>query len=108
MTCEFMYMNKNVFTFVSNFCKIGIATKRLYVFNPLCTTRTFLPTNIGVRLWVRLVQPTKLLDHFLNGILARKKTFPRRVFSSQNVNKEKISGKFTYLRNRAFTYSPLY
>ena len=34
---------------LSSFCKIGIATKRLYVCNPLCTTRTFLPTNIGVR-----------------------------------------------------------
>ena len=37
-----------------------------------------------------------------------KKTFLQHVFSSQNVNKEKSSGKFTYLRNRAFTYSPLY
>ena len=73
---EFMYMNKNVFTFLSNFRKICIATKRLYVCNPLCTTGTFLPTNIGVRLWVRLVQPTKLLDRFLNGILARKRHFP--------------------------------
>ena len=36
---------------LSSFRKIGIATKRLYVCNPLCTTRTFLPTNIGVRLW---------------------------------------------------------
>ena len=51
---EFMYMNKNVFTFVSigfrAFCKIGIATKRLYVCNP-CTAHTVLHTNIGVRLW---------------------------------------------------------
>ena len=37
---EFMYMNKNVFTSVSNFHKIGIATKRVYACNPLCTTRT--------------------------------------------------------------------
>ena len=44
---EFMCMNKNVFTFVSNFCKIGIATKRLYVCNPLCTTRTFYPQISG-------------------------------------------------------------
>ena len=68
---EFMYMNKNVFTFILNFRKIGIATKRLYVRYPLCTTRTVLPTNIGVRLWVRLVQPTKLLDRFL--ILAQRR-----------------------------------
>ena len=37
-----------------------------------------------------------------------KKKFPRRVFSSQNVNKENSSGNFTCLRYRAFTYSPLY
>ena len=37
-----------------------------------------------------------------------KKTFSRRVFSSQNVNKENSSGNFTCLRYRAFTYSPLY
>ena len=49
-----------------SFRKICFATKRLYVCNPLCSTRTVLPTNIGVRLWI----PTKLLDHFLNGILA--------------------------------------
>ena len=104
---EFMAMNKNVFTFVSNFRKIGIGTKLLYVCNPLCTTRTFLTTNFGVRLWVPSVQPTKLLDRFLNDF-SPKKTFQRRVFSSQNVNKETSSGKFTYLRNRAFTYSPLY
>ena len=36
---------------LSSFRKIGIATKHLYVCIPLCTTRTFLPTNIGVRLW---------------------------------------------------------
>ena len=37
-----------------------------------------------------------------------KKTFPRRVFSSQNVNKEKSSGNFTYLRYHAFYYRSLY
>ena len=34
----------------SNFRKISIGTKRLYVCNPLCTTRTWVPTNIEVRL----------------------------------------------------------
>ena len=77
---EFMYMNKNVFTSVSKFHKIGIATKRVYACYPLCTTRT----NIGVKLWVRLVQPTKLLDPFLNGILAWKKTF-RGAFSAHRM-----------------------
>ena len=47
MSREFMYMNKNVLTSVSNFRKIGIATKRLYACNPLCTTRTFYPQISG-------------------------------------------------------------
>ena len=55
MSREFMYMNNNVFTFVSilfqAFVKSAFATKRLYVCNLLCNTHTFLPTNIGVRLW---------------------------------------------------------
>ena len=38
---DFMYMNKNLFTFVSNFCKISITTKSLYVCNPLCTTHKY-------------------------------------------------------------------
>ena len=81
---EFMYMNRNVFTFVSIFRNIGIATNRLYACYPLCTTGTFLPTNIGVRLKVRLVQPTKRLDRFLNGILARKRHF-RGAFSAHRM-----------------------
>ena len=48
---EFMYMNKKCVHTLSSFRKIGIATKSLYVCNLLCTTCTFLPTNIGVRLW---------------------------------------------------------
>ena len=44
---EFMYMNKSVFDVnfllnrLSSFRKFGIATKRLYVCNPLCTAHTF-------------------------------------------------------------------
>ena len=56
---------------LSSFRKIGIATKRLYVCNPLCTAHTFLPTNIG-QIMGGLEQPTNILNYFLNGILARK------------------------------------
>ena len=70
---EFMYMNKNVFTFISllfrTFVKIGIATKHLYVciivYSPNFFTHKYRGQIMG-----GLVQPTKLLDHFLNGTLA--------------------------------------
>ena len=47
---EFMYMNKicslsSQYSF--SFRKIGIATKHLYVCNPLCTTHTFYPQISG-------------------------------------------------------------
>ena len=50
---EFMYMIKNVFTFISIGFRAFVksAIKRLYVRNPLCTVHTFLTTSIGVRLW---------------------------------------------------------
>ena len=102
---EFVYMNKSVFTSVSNFRKIGIATKRLYACNPLCTTRTFYPQISGSD----MVSTTdKTFGPFSEWDFSPKKTFPRRVFSSQNVNKENSSGNFTCLRYCAFTYSPLY
>ena len=90
---EFMYMNKNVFTSMS----IGFrAFVKSVLLQNVCTfvIRSVLPTlfthKCRGQIMCGLVQPTNLLDYFLNGILARKrqKTFPWRVFSSLNVNKE--------------------
>ena len=66
---------------LTSFRKIGIATKRLYVCNPLYTTRTFFTLKYWGQIMGGLVQQTKLLDHFLNGILARKRHF-RAAFSA--------------------------
>ena len=60
--------------------KIGIATKRLYVCNPLCTAHTFYPQISGSD-YGRVSTTDKTLDHFLNGILARKRHF-RGAFSA--------------------------
>ena len=106
-SCEFMYMNKNVFTSVSNFRKIGIATKRLYACNPLCTTRTFNHKYRG-QIMGAVRTTDKTFGPFSEWDFSPKKTFPRRFFSSHDVNKENSSGNFTCLRKRAFTYSPLY
>ena len=64
---------------LSSFRRIGIATKPLYVCNPLCTA-LFTHKYRG-KIMGGLVQPTKLLDHFLNGIAARKRHF-RGAFSA--------------------------
>ena len=81
---EFMYMNKNVFTFVS----IGFrAFVKSALLQNVCTfvIRCVLPTlfthKYRGQIMGGLVQPTKLLDHFLNGILARKRHF-RGAFSA--------------------------
>ena len=81
---EFIYKNKNVFTFVS-IRKIGIATKRLYsfVYYPHFFNHKYRGQIMG-----GLVQPTKVLDHFSECDFSPKKTFPRRIFSSLNVNEE--------------------
>ena len=81
---EFMYMNKNVFTFVS----IGFrAFEKLALLQSACTfvIRCALPTLFYLQIsgsdYGRVSATTKLLDHFLNGILARKRHF-RGAFSA--------------------------
>ena len=81
---EFMYMNKNVFTFVS----IGFrAFVKSALLQNVCTfvIRCVLPTHFYPPLSGadngRVSTTEKLLDHFLNGILARKRHF-RGTFSA--------------------------
>ena len=71
------------------------------------TSREFMNMNKNVFTFV-FSTTDKTFGPFSEWDFSPKKTFPRHVFSSLNVNKEKSSGNFTYLRNRAFTYSPLY
>ena len=61
----------------SSFCKIGIATKRLF----RCVLPALFTHKYRGQIMGGLVQPTKFLDHFLNGILARKRHF-RGTFSA--------------------------
>ena len=84
--------------------KIGISTKCLYVCNPLCTTGTFLPTNIGVRLWAGVSTTDKTFGPFSEWDFSPKKTFPRRVFSSLNVHKE---NPVEILPTYAIAHSPI-
>ena len=72
---------------LSSFRKIGIATKRLYVCYPLCTAHTFYPLISGSD-YGRVSTTVKTFGPFSEWDLSPKKTFPRRVFSSLNVNKE--------------------
>ena len=82
---EFMYMNKNVFTFVSigfrAFVKSALL-QNVSTFVICCLLPTLFFTH---KYWDQIMgglfQPTKLLDHFLNGILARKRHF-RGAFSA--------------------------
>ena len=71
---------------LSSFRKIGIA-KNVCTFVIRCVLPTPFTHRYRGQIMGGLVQPRKLLDHFLNGILARKRHF-RSVFSSLNVNKE--------------------
>ena len=66
---EFMYMNKKVFTFISILFRPFVKSALLQnVCNPLCTTRALFYPQIPGQIMGGIVQPTKLLDHFLNGI----------------------------------------
>ena len=102
-----MYMNKNVFTDVSilfrafiksallqNVCKFGIRCVLPVLFYP----------QISGSDYGRVSTTDKTLDHFLNGILALKKTFLRRKFSSLNVNKENT---VEILPTYAIAHSPI-
>ena len=66
---EFMYVHFRLNN-LSSFRKIGIA--RMYVCNPLCTTHTFFTYKYRGQIMGLLVQRTKPLDHFLDGILVQK------------------------------------
>ena len=88
---EFMYMNKNVFTFVS----IGFqALLKSALLQNVCTfvIRCVLPTLFYPQLsgsdYGRVSTTDKTFGPFSEWDFSPKKTFPRRVFSSQNVNKE--------------------
>ena len=99
---EFMYMNKNVFTFVSIGFQVFVKSALLQnvcTFAIHCVLPILFTHNYQGQIMGGLVQPTKLLDHFLNGILAQKDIHAARtVFSSLtlNVNKE-IQLKFFLL-----------
>ena len=77
---EFMYMNKNVFTFVSigfrAFVKSALL-KRLYVCNPLCTAHTFYPQISGSD-YGRFSTTDKTFGPFSEWDFSPKKTFPKR------------------------------
>ena len=79
---------------LNSFRKIGIA-ENVCTFVIRCVLPTLFTHKYRGQIMGGLVQRTKLLDHFLNGILARKRHF-RSVFSSLNVNKE-IQLKFYLL-----------
>ena len=95
---EFMYMNKNVFTFAS----IGFrAFVKSALLQNVCTfVISVLPTLFYPQIsksdygWVSTTDKT--FGPFSEWDFSPKKTFPRRVFSSMNVNKE-IQLKFYLL-----------
>ena len=77
---EFMYLNKNMFTFVSigfrAFVKSALL-KTLYVCNPLCTAHTFYPQISGSD-YGRLSTTDKTFGPFSDWDFSPKKTFPKR------------------------------
>ena len=80
-----------------------MATKHLYVCNPLCTTHTFYPQISGSD--YGLVSTTdKTFGPFSGWDFSPKETFPRRVFSSLNVNKE---NPVEILSTYAIAHSPI-
>ena len=88
---EFMYMNKNVFTFVSTGFRAFVKSALLQnvcTFVIHCVLPTlFLPQFLGSD-YGRVSTTNKTFGPFSEWDFSRKKTFPRRVFSSLNVNKE--------------------
>ena len=80
---EFMYMNKNVVTFVSIGYRDSVKSALLQnvcTFVIRCVLPTLFTNKYRGQIMGGLVQPTKRLDHFLNWILARKRHF-RGAFS---------------------------
>ena len=97
---EFMYMNKNVFTFVS----IGFrAFLKSALLQNVCTfvIRCVLPTLFNPQIsgsdYGRVSTTDKTFGPFSEWDFSPKKTFPPHLFSSLNVNKE-IQLKFYLLR----------
>ena len=70
---EFMYMNKNVFTFFSigfrAFVKSALL-QNVCMFVIRCVLPTLFTHKYRGQIMGDLVQPTKFFDHFLNRILA--------------------------------------
>ena len=88
---EFMYMNKNVFTFVSKgfpaFVKSPLL-QNICTFVIRCELPTlFYPQIVGSD-YGRVSTTDKTFGPFSEWDFSPKLTFPRHVFSSLNVNKE--------------------
>ena len=84
---EFMYMIKNVFLFVSIAFRAFVKSALLHNVCTLCTAHTFI-TQISGSDYGRVSTTYKTFGPFSEWDFSPKKTFPRRVFSSLNVNKE--------------------
>ena len=101
---EFMYMNKNVFTFVSIGFRAFVKSALLQNVNTF-VIRCLLPTlfypQISGSDYGRFSTTDKTFGPFSEWDFSQKKTFPRRVFSSLNVNKE-IQLKFYLLTQSRF------
>ena len=86
---------------LSAFVKSELLQKHLYVCNPLCTTRTFYPQISGSDYGL-VSTMDKTFGPFSGWDFCLKKTFPRRVFRSLNVNKE-----IEILPTYAIAHSPI-
>ena len=87
---EFRYMNKNVFTFVS----IGFRAfenrqlQNVFTFVIRCVLPTLFYPQISGSDYGRVSTTDKTFGPFSERDFSPKKTFPWRLFSSLNVNKE--------------------
>ena len=86
-----MYMNKNVFTFVSigfrAFVKSALL-QNVCTFVIHCVLPTLFYPQISGSDYRRVSTPDKTFGPFSEWDFSPKKTFPRHVFSSLNENKE--------------------
>ena len=88
---EFMYINKNVFTSVSNFRKIGIALQNVCTLVIRCVPPALFTHKYRGQIMGAVSTTDKTFGPFSEWDFSPKKTFPWRVFNSQNVNEEKSS-----------------
>ena len=88
---EFMYMNNNVFTFFSigfrAFVKSALL-QNVCTFVICCILPTPFYPQISASDYGRVSTTDKFFGPFSKWDFSPKKAFPRRVFSSLNVNKE--------------------